>query len=239
MKKLKFTPFQLVVHIGAWIPLAWLVWAYTTNHLTVNPIQAATQQAGKFAITLLVLSLACTPLHTIFRWRGVLKLRRALGLYALMYAGLHLYILVGVDYGFDLGSLWGDLSGKPYIIVGAATLLILIPLGITSTKGWMKRLGKTWRQLHRLVYLASLLAVLHFAWAKKGDLFFLRGDIAQPLLYGGIVLLLLVLRIPFIRRGISQLGDSIRAGVPAVRAKAISRGKPSSARQTLPVDPNK
>jgi sulfoxide reductase heme-binding subunit YedZ len=239
MSKLRFSPLQIAVHIGAWIPLAWLAWAYATDHLTVNPIQAATQQAGKFAITLLVLSLACTPLNTLFRWRSVLKVRRALGLYALMYAALHLSILVGVDYGFDLGSLWGDLAGKPYILVGAATLLILIPLGITSTKGWMKRLGQGWRQLHRLVYVASLLAVLHFAWAKKGDLFSLRGDITQPLLYGGIVLLLLILRIPFIRRGVSQIGDSIRAAIPAARAKSISSEKRSSVGQTLPVDPNK
>jgi methionine sulfoxide reductase heme-binding subunit len=239
MGKSRFTPLQIAVHIGAWIPLAWLAWAYTTDHLTINPIQAATQQTGKFAITMLVLSLACTPLNTLFRWRGVLKVRRALGLYALMYAAIHVSILVGVDYGFDLSSLWGDLAGKPYILVGTATLLILIPLGITSTKGWKKRLGRGWRQLHRLIYIASLLAVLHFAWAKKGDLFSLRGDITQPLLYGAIVILLLILRIPFIRRGISQLGDSIRAAVPAISKKSISREKRSSAGQTLPVDPNK
>jgi len=243
MKKFKFTPFQVAVHLGAWLPLAWLAWAYITNRLTVNPIQAATQEAGKFAITLLVLSLACTPLNTLFRWRSMLTVRRALGLYAFMYAALHLSILVGLDYGFDLGSLWADLSGKPYILVGAATLLILIPLAITSTKGWMKRMGKNWMRLHRLVYAACLLAVVHYAWAKKGDLFSLRGDIALPLLYGGIVLLLLFLRIPFVRRGISQVRESIRPVIPVFRAvpgvKPGDRGKRSSTRPTLPVDPPK
>ncbi len=223
MKKFKFTPFQVAVHIGAWLPLAWLAWAYATNRLTVNPIQAATQDAGKFAITLLVLSLACTPLNTLFRWRSMLTVRRALGLYAFMYVILHLSILVGVDYGFDLASLWGDLATKQYILVGAATLLILIPLAITSTKGWMKRMGKNWMRLHRLVYIASLLAVLHYAWAKKGNLFSLRGDITQPLLYGGIVLLLLFLRIPSIRRAITRLRGSIIQVVYGFRVKPADR----------------
>jgi sulfoxide reductase heme-binding subunit YedZ len=222
-KKFKFTPFQIAVHLGAWLPLAWLVWAYVTDRLTVNPIQAATQEAGKFAITLLVLSLACTPLNTLFRWRSLLTVRRALGLYAFMYAGVHLSILVGLDYGFDLGSLWGDLANKPYILVGAATLLILIPLAITSTRGWMKRLGKDWMRLHRLVYVAGLLAVLHYAWAKKGDLFSLRGDITQPLLYGTIVLLLLLLRIPVVRRGITRLRGALSQVFHSFRVKSADR----------------
>jgi sulfoxide reductase heme-binding subunit YedZ len=153
----------------------------------------------------------------------MLTVRRALGLYAFMYATLHLSILVGLDYSFDLSSLWGDLAGKPYILVGAATLLILIPLAITSTKGWMKRMGKNWMRLHRLVYAACLLAVVHYAWAKKGDLFSLRGDIALPLLYGGIVLLLLFLRIPVIRRAITKLRGAISQAVYGFRVKPGDR----------------
>lgn len=219
--KLRFTPFQAAVHIGAWLPLAWLAWAYATNHLTVNPIQAATQKTGIFAITLLLLSLACTPLNTLFGWRSVLKVRRALGLYACMYVGFHLFILLGIDYGFALDMAWADLSGKPYIFVGLATLLILVPLAVTSTKGWMRRLGKNWKRLHQLIYLAGLLAVVHYAWAKKGDLFSLRGDITQPLLYGGIVIILLIMRIPVVRRMVTRLRGAVGRAISEDRVKPV------------------
>lgn len=209
MNRLRFTPLQIAVHIGAWIPLAWLVWAYYAHRLTVNPIQNAMQRTGRYALVLLVLCLACTPLNTVFGWRGVMKVRRALGLYAFLYAAIHVLILSGLDYQFNFKFLYADFRGKLYVWVGVAAFLILLALAGTSFLWTKKRLGKNWKRLHRLVYLAGLLVVLHYAWAKKGDLFHLQGDIQQPLFYGLLVILLLALRIPPISRGIKKLRASL------------------------------
>ena len=205
MKKLRFTPLQIVVHTGAWIPLVWLVWAYFNHRLTVNPIQDAMQRTGRYALVLLVLCLACTPLKTLLGWQGVIKVRRALGLYAFLYVAIHFLILSGLDYQFNFVLLFADLRGKLYVWVGVAAGLILLALAATSFRWTMQRLGKNWKRLHRLIYLASLLVILHYAWAKKGDLFHLRGDVRQPFLYGLVVVLLLVLRIPPVARGIKRL----------------------------------
>ena len=209
MKKLRFTPLQIVVHTGAWIPLAWLVWAYFNHRLTVNPIQDAMQRTGRYALLLLVLCLACTPLKTLLGWQGVIKVRPALGLYAFLYAAIHFLILSGLDYQFNFVLLFADLRGKLYVWVGVAAGLILLALAATSFRRTMQRLGKNWKRLHRLIYLASLLVILHYAWAKKGDLFHLRGDIQQPFLYGLLVILLLALRIPPVARGIKRLRSGL------------------------------
>lgn len=205
MKKRKFTPFQIAVHIGAWLPLAWLVWDAWAGNLSINPIQEITQRTGKYALILLVLSLACTPLNTLFKFRPALQVRRALGLYAFLYAALHFMTFIGLDYGFDWSLLLSEVVEKRYVLVGLAALLILASLAATSFTWWMKRLGKNWKRLHRLVYLASGLVVVHFAWAKKGDLFSLQGDILQPLAFGLAVALLLAVRIPPVRRSLSGL----------------------------------
>jgi sulfoxide reductase heme-binding subunit YedZ len=211
MKRLRFTPLQIAVHVGAWIPLAWLVWAYTSHRLTVNPIQEATRRTGKYALVLLVLCLACTPLNTAFGWRGVMKVRRALGLYSFLYAAIHLSILSGLDYQFNFIFLFADLCGKVYVWAGVAAFLILLALAATSFRWTKKRLGKNWKRLHRLIYPAGVLVVLHYAWAKKGDLFHLRGDIQQPLFFGLLVILLLVMRIPPVARGIIRLRTGLVA----------------------------
>ncbi|MEJ2598956.1 MAG: sulfoxide reductase heme-binding subunit YedZ [Anaerolineales bacterium] len=195
---------RLVTHVGAWIPLAWLLWAVSTGNLTVNPIQAATQYSGKDALVFLVLSLAVTPIHTLTGYRPVLKVRRALGLYAFFYALVHVFIFTVIDYGLDWGLLQGAIFEKTYILVGLATLIILTSLAVTSFKWWMKRMGKRWTRLHRLIYLAGLLVILHFAWSLKGNLFSLQGDITQPLAFGLAVVLLLAARIPRLRRWISN-----------------------------------
>jgi sulfoxide reductase heme-binding subunit YedZ len=195
---------RLVTHLGAWMPLVWLLWAVSTGNLTVNPIQAATQYSGKDALVFLVLSLAVTPFHTLTGYRPVLKVRRALGLYAFMYAVIHVFIFTVIDYGLDWSLLKGAIFEKTYILVGLATLIILIALAVTSFKWWMKRLGKRWTRLHRLIYLAGLLVILHYAWSLKGNLFSLQGDVTQPLAFGMAVVLLLTARIPTLRRWISN-----------------------------------
>jgi methionine sulfoxide reductase heme-binding subunit len=193
MPSLKFTRFQILVHVGSLVPLALLIWDAFTDHLTVNPIQDVTFRTGKAALVLLVLSLACTPLNTLFGFREALKVRRALGLYAFLYVSLHFLTFVGLDYGFDLGLIRDAIFDKRYALIGFAAFLTLLPLALTSTKGWQKRLGKTWRALHRWVYLAATLAVVHYVWLVKSD-------IREPVAYGTVVLLLLIVRVPGVRR---------------------------------------
>lgn len=200
MKLPSFTPLQWCVHISAFIPLAVLAYNALTNNLTINPIQAAQQRTGDTAITFLILSLSCTPINLLYGYRPVLKLRRPLGLYAFMYAAIHFAIFIWLDYGFDLSLLVQEFAQKPFILVGALALIILTSLALTSfdrSKIW---LGKRWKKLHRMVYAASLLAVLHFAWASKGDIFALSGDIIRPLLAGVLVALLLCFRISVVKR---------------------------------------
>jgi sulfoxide reductase heme-binding subunit YedZ len=191
--KLKGRWLQVLTHVGALIPLALLVWGYTQNQLTANPIREITLRTGRVALVLLLLSLACTPATILFRFKPALKLRRPLGLYAFLYAGLHLLTFVGLDYGFDFSLIVPEVRQKRFVQVGMLAFLLLLPLAITSTRGWIKRLGKNWKRLHRLVYLAAVAVVIHFVWLAKGD-------IRRPLRYGAVLALLLLIRVPPISR---------------------------------------
>jgi sulfoxide reductase heme-binding subunit YedZ len=152
IKRLQAQWFRITVHIGALIPLAVLIWSYSHGQLTADPIRAIILRTGKTALILLVLSLACTPVNSLFGFKPALKVRRALGLYAFLYAAIHLSVFVGLDYGFDPALLQDALLEKRYALVGFAAFLILLPLAITSTRGWMRRLGQTWKKLHQWVY---------------------------------------------------------------------------------------
>ncbi len=190
--------FWLAATIGGLIPLAQLAWGLWAGRW-VDPIAETTSRTGSAAILLLVLSLACTPINTLLGWRFVLPARKPLGLYAFLYASLHLLNFIGMDYGFSLRAFLDDaLLQKRFMIVGFAAFLILLPLAITSTKGWMKRLGRNWKRLHQLVYAAGIFAVLHYLWLVKID-------ITKPLIYGGILGILLILRLPMVRQWISKL----------------------------------
>ena len=211
MKKFftRYTPLQITVHVYAWSKLVLLIYQFFTHNLTANPIQALEQRTGRHALTLLVLSLLCTPLNTLFRWSEPLKRRRALGLYAFMYATIHLTIFINLDYGLAWSQIIPTIFQKPYILVGLTGFLLLIPLAWTSFDIWKKRLGKTWKRLHQLIYLIVPLLVLHYAWSKKGDIFTLSGDIVRPLIYGLIVAIFLIMRIPPIRRMLASLPSRI------------------------------
>ena len=193
----KFTRFQWFVHIGSWIPLFVLVYDYFQGNLTANPIQAVEQRTGLIAINWLMFTLSCTPLNILFGFRPAIKVRRPLGLYTFMYAAIHFLAFFAWDYGANLTFIWMDVNNKLYIFVGLTALLILIPLAITSTKGMMRKMGKRWRRLHNLIYPASVLVVLHYMWAVKAD-------IRQPLAYGAVLCILLLVRVPTVRRMISK-----------------------------------
>lgn len=225
---IKFTGWQIVTHLGAWIPGIYLAVAYLTNNLTINPIQELTQQTGYTALILLVLSLACTPANTLFGWRQALKLRRPLGLYAFLYAFTHFLIFAGLDYGFDLTYLPDAILEKPFVLIGSAALSILLLLAATSFQWWMKRLGKNWKRLHKLVYLAAPLVLVHFAWSQKGDLARLQGDILRPVVFSLLVGMLLILRIPAIRRRLANL----RQNITGYRLTQQEKNKPQQTRKS-------
>lgn len=197
MHKFKRHWLQILVHIAALLPLAILVWDFTQGGLTANPIQEIQLRTGRYALVLLVLTLACTPISTMFGLKQVLQLRRPLGLYAFLYASLHFLNFVGLDFGFNFDLIKEGILEKRFALVGLAAFLCLLPLAVTSTRGWMRRLGRNWHRLHWLIYPAALLAVLHFTLQVKADY-------RSPLLYGAVVVLLLVIRLPVLRKAVSK-----------------------------------
>jgi sulfoxide reductase heme-binding subunit YedZ len=186
---------QILIHVAALLPFALLAWDYWQGRL-IDLVREITTRTGKTALILLILSLACTPINIIFGFKQVMRVRRALGLYAFMYASLHFLTFVGLDYGFDFDLLGQGILDQRYVLVGFAAGLLLLPLAITSTQSWRKRLGKNWKRLHRLVYLASILAIVHFVWLAK--------DNRVPLCYGAVVAFLFIVRIPAIRKAVSN-----------------------------------
>jgi len=185
-----------ILHFLSLFPLFALIWAYSRNALGFNPIETALRQTGRLAVLFLLLSLACTPIKKIFKQPIIGRLRKPLGLYASLYAGIHFSTFALWDYQVNLTQIWLAFTEKPFILIGLAALLILTALSVTSFRYWQKRLGKKWVWLHRLVYLAGLLAILHNLMAVKGNLFTLQGNYALPLIAAGVLCILLVLRVP-------------------------------------------
>lgn len=187
MRALKTSYLQIAMHIGAWLPLVIGVWDLFQGNLGPDPIREATLRTGKTALVLLVLSLACTPVSFIFKFKPVLKLRRPLGLYAFLYASLHFAIFIGVDYFFNFALIQDALLEKRYALVGLGAGLILLALALTSTQYMQRRLKQNWKRLHRLVYLAGVLAVVHYIWLVKQG-------VLQPWIWAAVVAGLLLLR---------------------------------------------
>ena len=197
-KFLKTQWLRIVVHVGVWVPLLWIIADGVLGQLGPEPIREIILRTGKTALILLILCLACTPLNTLLRFRSALRVRRALGLYAFMYAAFHLLTFVAIDYGLDLDLLREAIFEKPYALVGLAGFLILLPLALTSTKGWMRRLGQNWRKLHYGIYVAILLVIVHFVWLVKLDT-------REPLTFGAIAVVLLLMRVTRIRSTLVRL----------------------------------
>ena len=187
--------FPILIHIACLLPIPWLIWDTWSGNLTANPIRGSILRTGKIALELLVLSLACTPLNTIFGFKPALRVRRALGDYSFLYTSLHFAIFVSLDYGFDFQLVLNELI-RPYALTGLIAGLLLIPLAITSFPPWLKRLGKNWKRLHNLVYVINLLAALHFMLVVKQG-------VTEPYLWMILIVFLLVLRIPPIRHFLS------------------------------------
>ena len=191
---------RVLVHFAGLLPLILLMGGYNRGELGFNPVEAVLHRTGQMAVVFLLLSLACTPFKRLFKSPMIGRLRKPLGLYAALYAGLHFLTFAVWDYGFNLTLIWNEIRRRPFILIGAAALLILILLAATSFRFWQRKLGKTWVWLHRLVYLAGLLVVTHYLLAVKGDLFSLQGNYTAPLIAGGVLIILLIARLPFIRK---------------------------------------
>jgi sulfoxide reductase heme-binding subunit YedZ len=187
---------NLIVLIGGFIPLLLLGWSALQGNLGFNPVQTVMQRTGNLGMIFLILSLSCTPINKIYKLPAVGRLRKPLGLFAALYAFLHFAAFAIWDYQLNLGLIWNEIRTKPFIIFGAIALVILLILAATSFKSLQRKMGKTWVWLHRLVYVAGVLVVVHYLLSIKGDLFNLQGDFALPIIALVIVSLLLMVRIP-------------------------------------------
>jgi len=186
---MKITRGQIFTHILCLLPISFLVLGYFRNALTANPIQALTLRSGHTAVNLLMLTLACRPLSDIFGLTALMKIRVILGLYAFFYALFHFLVFAGLDFEFNLKWVWEEIRFKPFIQIGLSSLVLLIPLAVTSTVRLRKKMGKRWQLLHRLAYVAAALSVLHYLMASKGDF-------VIPAIYGMLLFFLLILRLP-------------------------------------------
>lgn len=178
-----------VVFVLLLLPAALLLAGLIRGTLGADPVATLLWQTGLWALRLLLASLAVTPLQRLTGWRWPIRFRRQLGLFAFFYACLHLAVYAVFDRSLDLAAVWEDIVERPFITVGALAFLLLVPLAATSTRAAVRRLGPRWQQLHRLVYLAAGLAVLHYLWLVKADL-------RPPLIYAAILAALLLLRLP-------------------------------------------
>ncbi|WP_445367890.1 sulfite oxidase heme-binding subunit YedZ [Methylomonas sp. BW4-1] len=179
---------KLLVFLAALLPLGLLLTAAWQDQLGANPIEKITHKTGYWTLTFLLISLGVTPLRQLSGANWLVRLRRMLGLFAFFYACLHFSTYLVLDQFFDWPAIAKDILKRPYITVGFAAFVLLIPLAVTSTNAMQRRLGgKNWKRLHGLVYPIAAAGVVHFAWLVKKDL-------SRPLLFGGILVLLLVLR---------------------------------------------
>jgi sulfoxide reductase heme-binding subunit YedZ len=195
--KLRSNWLQILVHAWALWLLAALAWDYAQDTFLVDPVREMTTRTGRLALTFLLLSLACTPANTLLGYKKILRLRRPLGLYAFVFAALHFLIFAGLDYDFDLALLRPAILDQRYVLAGTGAFLILLALALTSNKLSQRRLRKNWKRLHRLVYPSAFLVILHFLWLSK--------DSRAPTRYGALLALLLVLRLPFVKRALINL----------------------------------
>jgi methionine sulfoxide reductase heme-binding subunit len=182
-----------LVHVAGLAPLLLLI----ADFDSVNPIQAITLRTGGVALLLLMFSLAATPLNMLFGWKWAIGLRKPLGLYAFLWMSLHFLTFTVLDYGLSWPLIQQAIVEKRYVLAGFTAFVLVVPLALTSTKGWQKRLGKNWKRLHWLVYPAAILGVLHFLWLSK--------DPREALLYGIVLASLLSLRLPPVRRLMTHL----------------------------------
>ncbi len=190
---------KVAVFIACLLPLAWLLWKFfgpTPGDMSTwgvglgaNPIEKITHTTGDWTLRFLLITLAITPLRKLLGVPALIKFRRMFGLFAFFYTSLHFTTYIWLDKFFNLHEMLADIAKRKFITVGFTAFLLLIPLALTSTAGWIRRLGgKRWQALHRLIYVSALAGVIHYLWLVKAD-------IRKPLIYGAILAVLLLYRI--------------------------------------------
>jgi sulfoxide reductase heme-binding subunit YedZ len=179
---------KVLVFVLCLAPVAYLGWRYWQNDLTANPIEYITHFTGDWTIRFLILTLLVTPLRKLLKLPDLIRFRRMLGLFAFFYVSLHFLTYLVIDKFFDFHEIWGDVAKRRYITVGFTGFVLLIPLAVTSTAGWIRRLGgRRWQSLHRLIYFSAVAGVVHYYWLVKSDI---RG----PVFDGSVVAILLAVR---------------------------------------------
>ena len=200
-----------LVFLGALAPALWLLIRAVQGELGVNPLETLTNETGIWTLRLLVATIAITPIRWLTKWNPIITFRRMLGLFAFFYGALHFSIYFLFDRSLQFAGLWEDIALRPYITVGFTAFVLMIPLAITSTKGWIRRLGGArWNLLHRLVYLSAIGGVLHYWWKVKLD-------VTDPMVYAAIVGVLLGWRVVKAMRG-------RESRTRPARARALSEG---------------
>lgn len=176
---------KVFVFVLCLVPLGVLIWRGFQNDLTLNPVQFVEHSTGDWVLRFLAITLAITPLRKILRLPQLIRFRRMIGLFAFFYLCLHFTTWLALDRFFAWAQIVDDISKRPYITVGFTAFLLLIPLAVTSTAGWIRRLGgKRWQKLHRLIYIAAVLGVIHYYWLVKSNH-------RTPLVYAAIMAVLL------------------------------------------------
>ena len=215
IKNVKFKILKALAFVACLIPLGLLGWDAYTDNLGANPIEVITRDTGTWTLIFLLITLSVTPLRRVAGWQGLIKFRRMLGLFAFFYVCLHFTTYIWLDQFFDFAGIVKDVMKRPFITVGFLSFALLIPLALTSTSGMIRRLGRSWQQLHRLSYAIAIGGVIHFLWLVKAD-------IRRPLIYGSILTVLFAYRLFLRKPGMHQRmhsGSMARAASTAPRSR--------------------
>ena len=190
MRKLLISKWtKAAVFVLCLLPLAALGWRALHNGLTANPIEFITHTTGDWTLRFIVITLTITPLRKLLGLPDMIRFRRMFGLFAFFYGCLHFTTYIWLDKFFDLHEMWKDISKRPYITLGFLAFVLMIPLALTSTTGWIRRLGgRNWQLLHRAIYVTAIAAVIHYYWLVKSA-------VLRPLIYAAIVAVLLLWRL--------------------------------------------
>ena len=203
---------KVAVFLVCLVPLGAIAWPFLRGEVIPNPVEFLQHSTGDWTLRFLVFTLAITPLRRMLRLPELIRFRRMLGLFAFFYVCLHFLTYIGPDQSFDLAGMWRDVAKRPYITVGFIGFVLLIPLAITSTAGWIRRLGgRRWQMLHRAIYISAVSGVIHYYWQVKSD-------VRRPVFYGVLVGVLLLWRlVDFLRRGRASAAKSSVQQPAAVR----------------------
>jgi sulfoxide reductase heme-binding subunit YedZ len=199
---------KLPVFVACLGPAFVLTWKGFENRLGANPIDVITRTTGRWTLTFLLITLSVTPVRRIIGMTWLIRFRRMLGLFAFFYGSLHLMTYVWLDKFFDVHDMLHDIAKRRFITAGMTAWALMLPLALTSTKGWIRRLGgKRWQKLHRLIYLSATAGVVHFIWLVKADL-------RRPLTYGAVLALLFAFRLlMWLRARLSARSTEMREAV--------------------------